>query len=100
MSSSGFKGNRLGIDEVSIRGSHISVGVQFLGEEGVVHATSKHTLDLGTHTDIREAARELMEALHNTIVHIHFESPEVGTPIEEVARGIAESLESETDEPG
>jgi hypothetical protein len=91
---------------MSLEGSLLLVDVRFVSPEGIVHATMNHKIPLDGVTgddsirDIAEKSKELLEALHVYIRDLHFTDTDTQTTEEETARGIAESLRGEADEPG
>ena len=101
--SRGFKGTAVGIDKVVISGSSAEVRIQFIDPETRdTHGLMTHHVPLigeGVPREITRSSQDLLTALVNHLTQAHFTEPEVGQPIEEVARGISESLRGEPDEP-
>jgi len=93
----GFKGCRIGIRAFSIQGSSIIADVDFLDEEGVSHAQTRHTFPASAVPEIGEAVGNLMTLVINEIARKHFDAPG-GFPSEpeKVVHGIREALAAKT----
>ncbi len=101
----GWKGSVVGIDRCSIgqEGGKtvISVGVQFLSEDGTVHAVCNHSLLLDPEVQTDEVATSavaFLQALKRRVEELHFAQPQ--SSVNTVLTGIAESLAREGDDPG
>jgi hypothetical protein len=92
----GFKGIRLGISSFSVTGSQVLVDVQFVDNDGFVHATTRHALSIGEHELIQKNVKTLLETLVDHISGIHFARPDLPLEQGETARGIAEALSGPT----
>lgn len=107
---SGFKGTRVEFESVSIlsrstTGAVVQARVQFVDNDGLVHARTTHELALTANPQIAAAARNLLDELRRWTEAAHFDHVE--NPIDNVVldeeesgpKGIAEALRG-TDEPG
>jgi hypothetical protein len=92
MANDGFKGTRLGISAVSIHGSLAAVDVQFVDADGFVHATTRHSISIGEHEELRTTGTAFLDALSAHVSKIHFARPDSPAKQKETQRGIAEAL--------
>lgn len=109
MSNSGFLGTRIGINSVSMQGSTINYEIAFIGEDGVTHATTRHSIPAEADPTIAKAADAFVTALINRSAALHFSQPTSGSnggpqdlAPQKVTHGIAEALGAagaESDEP-
>lgn len=107
MSNQGFKGVVVQIQEVTIKAGPaglpiLDAAIQFASEEGVVHAITRHALQLDPTEDplgLSAAARELFLGLTRYIEAMHFDSP-LSASRPATIKGILESLRPDSDEPG
>lgn len=97
-----FKGTQLQVTRVTVygkgTGTYLDVDVNFATRDGIVHATTKHTLEVGVTPKIRAAAKQLLDAIQEWGVSTHYEGAEAPkTRKESTFRGLAESLGGSTD---
>lgn len=109
---SSFRGTEIGIDGVEIEGDtdniRIRFSVQFMDQDGLVHATTVHELrvsaeDTGNKKAVAESSSELIRNLIRWCKDAHFDTDyELDNPVPntEENNGIAESLRIISDEPG
>ncbi len=92
---SGFKGTRLGVSELVVRGQHIIYEIQFIDTDGVVHGTMRHSHPYDGESEISRKVDDLITTLLNTAATMHFASPSGGQPTPMTggtSGGIAEAL--------
>ncbi len=107
MSNSGFRGSRIGINSVSMKGSVVDYEIAFVGEDGVTHGLMRHSIPVEADAEIAAKANAFVTALINRAAAIHFVSPASSdasstAPQKDKVHGIAEALgaaATETDEP-
>lgn len=101
-----FKGTSVHFRSIQIfgltTGARITVDVQFVGEDGLTHATTRHELELSADPKVADAARELHTALRAFVEGLHYTdaNSSLGAGTEGVKpRGIVESVRGFSDEP-
>lgn len=101
---SGFRGTQVAISSISIagkdRGAQISVSASFMDGDGMVHATTRHTLEAGADPKIAAAAKALYEALQRWVESVHYTDPTSASSPRVNVRGIAETIRDADDESG
>jgi hypothetical protein len=89
----GFKGTRLGLTGLSVQGNVIGYEISFIDQDGVTHATMRHSHTLVDGSEINTKIDELAGLLLKEAARMHFEQP-AGDDAQAVrsTRGIAEAL--------
>lgn len=109
MANQGFKGTKIHIDTLTLSNGPtgmptLKVGIQFVSEDGIVHAVAQHAyvVDPEVSTDaLPVALSEVLRLVTRRIERDHFDTPHDAKT--EAFVGIAESIRSKTgasDEPG
>lgn len=96
----GFKGTVIGVSRVEVTGgatnAALSFDVQFMSEDGDVHAHTKHRYELSDEPNLARvlaATQELFEAVIELAANTHFTEPGTAVlTVQKVMDGIAESL--------
>lgn len=93
---SSFKGVRVGITSISIQhnstGALASVDAVFTDNNGVVHGTVTHRINISETKDLLKPAEDLINALISYIEGKHYEDAESAPKKEAVVSGIAEAI--------
>ncbi len=88
-----FLGKNVRVQRILLQGREIHFDIAFVDDEGIVHATTKHSIT-DAPPDVRKAAMELVGAISEYSNQIHFG----GTPRKEKrATGIAEAFSGAAD---
>lgn len=99
MSNAGFKGSIVDIETVLIAAHNgspaVDVAVQFMDENGAVHATTRHVFSLNMEPETADAlytaVKTLMDVITQRVESKHFEAPDSAAPAP-VLKGIIEAL--------
>lgn len=101
--NSGFKGSRIGVHTVTISGVSIVYEITFVDDDGVTHATMRHSSSIEADPVIAEKVDALVTVLINRAASAHFTKPATSSdPLQGGTYDIATALGAtsvEADEP-